>query len=182
MTCIVGVQHEGGVTIGVDSASSNGTSMNLRADSKLFRVGGYLFGFTTSWRMGQLLRYRLRVGAPDTWDVDQWMATTFIDAVRQTLKDGGWASVKDGTEAGGTFLVATEGRLYAVHSDYQVGHPAESYDAVGSGEDHAIGSLHTTAGMDLDPGERCRLALEAAAYHTPFVSAPFAFDTLTVPS
>lgn len=178
MTCIVGIEHDGHVTVGVDSASSNGYTLNIRADSKLFRVGPYLFGFTSSWRMGQLLRYRLSIAEPDGWDVDRWMATTFIDAVRETLRAGGYATTKDGAEHGGTFLVGISGRLYTVDSDYQCGHAAEGYDAVGSGGAIALGSLHSTAELQLPPEERARRALAAAAHHTPTVAAPFALDTV----
>jgi len=177
MTCIVGVEHLGGVTIGCDSASSDGRFRHTRTDSKVFRLGAYLIGFTTSWRMGQLLRYQLDVGDPDTWDLDRWMATRFTDAVRATLKAGGFATSRDGAEHGGTFLVGVHGRLYTVFDDYQAGHAAEGHDAVGSGGALALGSLHTTRAA-VDPLERCRAALEAAAYYSTTVAPPFTIETV----
>jgi ATP-dependent protease HslVU (ClpYQ) peptidase subunit len=177
MTCIVGVEHGTGVTIGADSASSDGRFMNLRSDSKVFRFGTYLIGFTSSWRMGQLLRYQLEVPTPDTWDVDRWMATRFTDAVRAALKAGGFATTRDGAEHGGTFLVGVCGRLYSVFDDYQVGHADEGHDAVGSGGALALGSLHTTR-SGADPVARCRAALEAAAYYSTTVAPPFTIDTM----
>ena len=181
MTCIVGIVHDGEVIIGGDSAGSDGHMVIQRADSKVFTVGPYVLGFTSSFRMGQLLRYRLDVEAPDTWDVDRYMATTFVDAVRECLKAGGWARTTDsdpddkepgGSEAGGTFLVGIHGHLYQIEDDYQVGIASDGYDACGSGYMVALGSLYATAGRD--PHERVRLALEAAAHVTPFVRAPFA--------
>ena len=90
MTCIVGIVDAGRVLIAGDSAGSDGWHVDSRADSKVFTVGPYAMGFTTSFRMGQLLRYRLDVPGPDTWDVDRYMATTFVDAVRDCLKAGGF--------------------------------------------------------------------------------------------
>ena len=58
MTCIVGLVHEGVVYIGGDSAGVAGLSLVVRAD-EMFRNGDFLMGFTTSFRMGQLLRYKL---------------------------------------------------------------------------------------------------------------------------
>jgi hypothetical protein len=52
VTAIVGLVHEGTVYIGGDSAGVSGYSMTVRADAKVFTVGPYLLGFTTSFRMG----------------------------------------------------------------------------------------------------------------------------------
>lgn len=182
MTCIVGIEHKDGVTIGVDSLSSDGLSKNVRANGKLFLNGACLFGFTSSWRMGQLLQYGLRldVGPPRGDELDGWMCTTFVDKVRATLKAGGFATMKDSAEAGGTFMVGLRGRLYTVYDDYQVSRSAEGYDAVGSGARVALGALHATAALGgvLDPWQRCNAALEAAAQHTTSVGGPFHIDTM----
>lgn len=177
MTCIVGVEHEGGVTIGADSAGSDGNITVARADSKLCKVGPYLFGFTTSFRMGQLLRYAFNPSNPDPRDLDRFMVTDFIDELRTCFSDGGFAQKDNGVESGGSFLVAVAGRLYCIESDYQVGRHLDGYAACGSGEYFAMGSLHTTADYDFTPRQRVALALEAAARHSPFVGAPFTIKT-----
>lgn len=59
MTCIVGITDGRTVTVGGDSAGSDGWHVAVLSDSKVFQVGPYLMGFTTSYRMGQLLRYSL---------------------------------------------------------------------------------------------------------------------------
>jgi len=64
MTCIVGIQHDGRVYIGGDSAGVAGYSITSRADAKVFTVGPYVMGFTSSFRMGQLLRYGLKAPKP----------------------------------------------------------------------------------------------------------------------
>lgn len=173
MTCIVGIAAEGRVWIGGDSAGSDGYGIEVRSDTKVFRTGPYVMGFTSSFRMGQLLRYSLTIGEPDTWDVDRFMATTFIDAVRQALKDGGWMRTDSGQEVGGCFLVGVGARLYAVDSDFQIGYTADAYAAVGSGEHAALGSLHTTAALGLEPADRMGAALQAAAHVSCGVRGPF---------
>ncbi|GID32855.1 hypothetical protein [Paractinoplanes brasiliensis] len=173
MTCIVGITDGRTVTVGGDSAGSDGWHVAVRSDSKVFQVGPYLMGFTTSYRMGQLLRYSLDVGEPDTWDVDRFMATTFIDAVRECLSRGGYARTTDGQEQGGQFLVGIHGRLYVVGDDYQIGHTISGYAAVGSGYLVALGSLHSTAKSALDSHARAVMALEAAAELTEGVRPPF---------
>jgi hypothetical protein len=81
MTAIVGLVDAGSVYIGGDSAGVAGMSMTVRADAKVFRKKRYLFGFTTSFRMGQLIRYSLKVPKVKG-NLDAFMATTFVDALR----------------------------------------------------------------------------------------------------
>jgi 20S proteasome alpha/beta subunit len=178
MTCIVGIQHAGGVTIGADSAGSDSDTVSARADAKLFLVGPYLFGFTTSFRMGQLLHYSMKPPSPPVRDLDRFMATTFIDAVRDCFAAGGFAETNMGVERGGVFLVGVAGKLYVVQGDYQIGRQVNHYDAVGCGEHLALGSLHTTEKLDLEPKQRVRLALQAATEHSPFVGGPLRIKTL----
>ncbi|WP_431977592.1 hypothetical protein [Micromonospora haikouensis] len=172
MTAIVGLVHHGAVHIGGDSAGVGpGWSSTVRADAKVFRNGPYLMGFTDSFRMGQLLRYALDAPKPPARDLDRHMATTFVDAVRKTLVDGGWMSRSDGRESGGTFLVGVAGRLFQVCGDFQVAEPADGYAAVGCGYDIALGALYATAGQP--PARRVRAALEAAAHFSAGVRGPF---------
>lgn len=172
MTCIVGVEHKGRVWIGGDSAGVAGYSISSRADEKVFKNGPYVMGFTSSFRMGQLLRYSLVPPAPNTRDLDRFMVTTFVDAVRACLKAGGYASKDKDVEEGGTFLVGVAGHLFGIQSDYQVAKEVNGYAAVGCGEDLALGALYATRRM---PNQRSRVrsALEAAAEHSAGVVGPF---------
>ena len=188
MTCIVGLvdKKSAHIYIGADSAATNDSGQQtIRADQKLFRLGDFLFGCTSSFRMIQLLRYRLVL--PDYASVlssseeDQlfrYMATDFIDAVRSCLRDGGYAKKEEEREQGGTFLVASRGRLFCIESDYQVEEVLIGYNAIGSGDDVALGALHVTLQMDLLPDQRIRLALEAAAYHNANVAGPFLIKSI----
>jgi hypothetical protein len=157
----------------------DGWDLTVRADTKVFRNGGYLFGFTTSFRMGQLLRYSLRPPTP-AGDIHKFMATTFVDAVRDCLKGGGWSKKDSDREEGGTFLVGVAGRLFGVYSDYQIGEGVDGYMAVGCGDQAALGSLHATAALRVAPKRRVLMALEAAERLSVGVRAPF--HTLTLPA
>jgi ATP-dependent protease HslVU (ClpYQ) peptidase subunit len=172
VTAIVGLVDSGRVYIGGDSAGVAGHSLTVRADAKVFRNGAYLFGFTTSFRMGQLIRYSLEAPVP-VGDLEGFMATTFIDAVRTCLKDGGWARKDSDREEGGTFLVGAAGRLFAVYEDYQVAEAADGYAAVGCGSDIALGALYASARTRTPAGKRVALALEAAERFSAGVRGPF---------
>src|SRR2546430_1004120 len=99
--------------MGGDSAGVSGWGLVVRADHKVFRNGPYVMGFTSSFRMGQLLRWGFDPPAPPDCrgDLESFMATTFVDAVRGRLKAGGWAKKDSEQEQGGTFLVGVCGRL-----------------------------------------------------------------------
>ncbi|MER5450803.1 hypothetical protein ABT065_35135 [Streptomyces sp. NPDC002764] len=174
MTVIVGLVHRRRVHLGGDSAGSSGSQLTIRRDRKVFTNGPYVLGFTTSFRMGQLLHHAFQAPHPQG-DLDRFMVTTFIDAVRTCLKEGGWARKDSEQEQAGSFLVGVHGRLFEVHDDYQVGEPAAGYAAVGCGDDLALGALHATAGLGLKPRERLTAALRAADHHSTFVSAPYTF-------
>ena len=175
MTCIVGLEHAGVVYIGGDSAGVAGLSISSRADGKVFTNGPMAFGFTTSFRMGQLLRYALKVPfqQPDETD-DQYMVTTFVNEVRKCLKDGGYAKKENEAEQGGQFLVGYKGRLYCLDSDYQVGRSRHPYDAVGCGQDIALGAMHALHQKGVaNAAEAIRAALLAAEEFSAGVRAPF---------
>ncbi len=174
MTCIVALKHGGRVHMGADSAGASGWSIVTRADPKIYTVGPFLFGFTTSFRMGQLLGYSLNVPPQDLDEsVERFMTTVFINAVRDCLKTGGFASKTNEHEEGGLFLVAYRGRIFRVDGDYQVGESTHDFDAVGCGEQIALGSLFSTKDHANDPRGRLHTALEAAHCFSNGVRGPF---------
>jgi hypothetical protein len=179
MSCVVGLVTSGGeVWIGGDSAATNSSAQQvIRADAKVFVRGEYLFGCTSSYRMIQLLRYVLPLPAYDeTVDLHEYFATAFIKAVRDCLKDGGYAREKAGREEGGIFLVGFRGRLFRIERDYQIEETLHGYNAAGSADDIALGALYATQHTDSGQEQRIRLALEAAAYHNSDVRPPFVIE------
>lgn len=73
--------------MGGDSAESGGCNIFRRTDSKVFRRGNFLIGGTTSFRMLQLLRYKLEIPTIGNKDMMEYMCTDFIDAVDSFLKE-----------------------------------------------------------------------------------------------
>lgn len=183
MTCIVGYSLKGKVFIGGDSAGVNTDTYGLtvRNDPKVFKNGSMIMGFTTSFRMGDLLHHALVI--PDRHadeDVDKWLRTSFVNAVRDCLKSGGFAGKEKEIEAGGTFLVGYEGRLFEIGDDYQVGEAVDPYDAVGCGSDYAKGAM--AAMINLVPGiapeQMIEYALQITERNCAGVRAPFNVVTL----
>jgi len=172
MTCIVGIAENGRVFIGGDSAGVAGYDLTVRSDEKVFKNNEFLFGFTSSFRMGQILRFSFTPPAREEKTEDyKYLVTAFIDGVRKSLKSGGFATEKDGAEQGGTFLLGYRGKLYMVSSDYQVGASVDGFMACGCGDQIAAGSMFSTAGKP--PEERIKIALSAAERFSAGVRGPF---------
>ena len=177
MTCIVGLIDGNRVWLGGDSAGVAGLDITVRADPKVFPNGPFLIGFTSSFRMGQLLAFRLHPPKrPEGMDVFRYMVTDFVDEVRNCLKEGGYAQRNNDAEQGGSFLVAYHGRLFSIQSDYQVCETNRGFHAIGCGADYALGSLASTAGQPAE--QRVRRSLECAELLNGGVRAPFRIEHL----
>lgn len=142
----------------------------VRKDPKLTEVGEYVIGFTTSFRMGQLIIYSTLPTCTDT-DLHRFMATDFVNHIRKIAKENGALTTHNGVEFLGTFIVGVRGRLFVVESDFGVSEPACGYTAVGCGGVCAIGCLYATQGQA--PHQRLIQALSAATAHTAGVLPPY---------
>ncbi len=168
MTCIVGIAENGKVFMGGDSAGVDGNgNMTIRKDSKVFVLDDrFIIGFTSSFRMGQVLQYKLKVPIQKDSQTDfEFMVTDFIDSVKDAFKENGCEE--------GHFLVGYKGTLYNIASDFQVGIPADQFDSVGCGENYALGSLYESDGGS--PSLRILNSLRAAEHFSSGVSSPFTF-------
>jgi ATP-dependent protease HslVU (ClpYQ) peptidase subunit len=173
VTCIVGIADGTDVWIGGDSAAVGDWSVTIRSDPKVFTNGPFVMGFCGSFRQGQLLAYSLSAPEQSSSQEDfAYMVTTFVDAVRECLAEGGIKETDDGVDrSAGHFLVGYRGVLYQVESDFQVAIPTDQAEAIGCAEDFALGVLHALP--DLPPERRIRRALEIAEYRSGGVAAPF---------
>jgi hypothetical protein len=171
VTCIVGLVQDGVVWMAGDSAASEGDGYLTRTlHPKVFRNGAWTIGYTSSFRMGQLLQYS-DLPEPDGLDLCRFMVTVFVERVRTIMRTGGYMRCDHGAESGGIFLVGVAGRLFHFDSDFNVLELGWGFDAVGIGISVARGSLYSTQGAP--PEMRLRLAMEAAEQFATGVRAPF---------
>ena len=57
MTCITGMVRNGHVYMAGDLMGSNGFTGRVYPDSKVFTNGDFIVGYTSSFRMGQILEW-----------------------------------------------------------------------------------------------------------------------------
>jgi len=174
MTCIIGYVADKKVYIGADSAGVDGYDMSIRADEKVFTSGPFIMGFTTSFRMGNILRYCTSPNEQSSKQTDhEYLCTTFIDHIMAQFKTGGFSEINNNVVSGGHFLLGYKGNLYKVESDFQVGHTIFNYDAIGCGGNYALGCLCALESSSIDPKDKIILALKAAEKFSAGVSGPF---------
>lgn len=176
MTCIAAVIGSDGVYMGGDSAGvTESFSLSVRRDAKVFHSGPYLLGFTSSFRMGQILQYIVKLPDPpkEPAALFGFMVKDFGAAIREAFKGHGFASKYNEQEYGGTFLVGIGRRLFEIGGDYQVAENVAPFAAVGCGEHLALGALTATEGMRLTPRERVLGALKASERWSAGVRGPF---------
>lgn len=177
MTCIIGLSQGGRVYIGADSASASGWSVRATGIQKLFQRGPYLIGYSTSFRMGQILQHEVEYPEAKVYD-EHFMVAMFIPAIREKLKLLGYTKIENNQEEAGQFLVGVAGNLFEIGSDFQVNHFQDGMAAVGCGAEYALGALR--ACLEMEPGldgayirRAIRLALEVSAYFSGGVKEPF---------
>jgi len=180
MTCIVGIEHkdrgENMVYMGGDSAAVGGWDMSIETGPKVFHVGEFLIGYTSSFRMGQLLQYHLSVKPQEKESNRAYMIAVFAEAVRELLKGHGYARVENNEEEGGCFLVGYRGELYTMEGDFAVLRSADGFAAIGCGSSYALGALKA---MGLEhPQEALERALEVAAHFSAGVRGPFTTELI----
>jgi len=177
MTAIAGLIDGDKVWIGGDSAGVGGCySLSVRKDPKVFKVGEFLFGYTSSFRMGQILRFFLTPPpVPENVDEFAYMVQYFIPAVRKVLKDNGYLKIELNEETAGTFLVGWRARLFSVQSDLQVAESSMPYMACGCGDDLILGALFAMSKSKekLTPEQKIRRALSASESFSAGVRSPF---------
>lgn len=161
MTCIVGLTENGVTWIGGDSLGSNGYDGMLEKQSKVFHskdTRSSIMGYTSSFRMGQLLKYS--TGLFDELSIEkdkidhEYLVTKFIPNLQNLFSNGGFERNNSGAKSSGEFLLGYKDKLFKVQSDYSILESYENYDACGSGEAFALGSLKTTEGMNIKAVDR----------------------------
>ncbi|MFC3833465.1 hypothetical protein [Deinococcus rufus] len=188
MTLIAAVIQDGQVCMLGDSMAGDTASggYHLTRQPKVFPLGPLLVGYTSSFRMGQILTHGLKTPSP-SGDLGEWLRGVFIDRVRRAFERSGYGDGKNST--GGTFLIAGAGRIFVVQDDFAVLESTRDYAAVGAGVAHAEGVLGALGAHGLPPQERLLAAARAAQAHNVWVAPPWHLrwshhpdDVLTVPA
>lgn len=150
MTCIIAVEavdNNGNdvVVMAGDHLGSNGFTKHLVSQPKVFSHSGMVFGYTTSFRYGQLIEHCLdnnELMLPTKVNTYKWLVRQFVPALKSILKENEYT-------AGGCALIGLNGELWKIQEDFAVLRYDIGFGSVGSGVYHAEGSILTWSKLEL---------------------------------
>ena len=185
MTCIVAMVFNNEVFMAGDLMGSNGFTKKVYPDSKVFKNGDFVIGYTDSFRMGQILQYNW-VQPPRIEGLTdrQFLQVDVIESMREAFNVYGYGSKEGREDIGGNFIIGYKGAIYEMQPNFSI-LKHEDFAAVGSGQYHAEASLALLSEEVATP-EECVLALgksiENAARFTTGVSGEYTWETTYTPS
>lgn len=182
MTLIVGLAHGGCVYMGTDSAEAGVNNLSVRRDPQIVWKGPFLFGIPGIFRLENLVRYYLDISTDDPeLDVRGYLTTRVAAPLREWLQkkqfevplrtNSRLESRPELRDFQGLLLIGYPGRLCQVGPAGQLVEALDGYDALGTGDEIALGALRAT--RNEAPELRVFSALHAAEYLSGAVRAPF---------
>ena len=152
MTTIAAVEGDGWAVIGFDSRVSTMLpggriyTMPTTSNGKIVRNGEYLIGAAGDLRILNIIGYAFKPPTPPrgNTNLDKFIITTFIPALRLCFEEHGVSLKENGT--GADLIVALRGRIYEIGEGFEWCADSKGIYAVGSGSTFALGSLYTTLG------------------------------------
>jgi len=180
MTCIVAVKKGNSIWLGGDRAATGGDlSRTIIKDPKVFIRGEVGFGVCGSPKVMDALAHGIELPIQKGGSDRAFLVGTLIPALREGLvrldaagQDNNPFSGGSGVTFKGEVLLAYRAEIYRMQGNFQLVATSKDYDATGSGEPYALGSLAETWRMD-SPRKRVIAALEAAAEANAGVAPPF---------
>jgi len=179
MTCIVAISNPTTkeIIIGGDRAISdtlNGITITSK-HPKVFKWNSYLIGYAGDIRAGKVVQYQFAPPEPNPdIDLDYFMNTEFISNLKSCFSDNEYEISKEDHSTGFGLIVAINGRIFEITSQFEAIEYTTNYIAIGSASDYALGSLHTTEFIkNITMKQRVEYALTAAAEYSTTCSAPF---------
>jgi 20S proteasome alpha/beta subunit len=164
VTTLVGIQGRSWALLGADTrVTSEGTIYRMpKGHSKIIDVDGIFIATAGDVRGCNILEHGLKIPKVTAKSDEHFITSFFIPAIRQAFADAGYEKTSDGVSSHETeFLVAYNGRIYEIDSDYSWVQDARNIYALGSGGMIALGALATLVGDSITKTEARKWALKA---------------------
>lgn len=164
MTCIIGYIDENGVGHMAGDSAGTAVGYHTRSDNvhpKVFRNGEMLIGYTSSFRMGQVLEHDFLPPAHKEGLNDyQYMVKQVVPALRTVFVETNYMQKED--KEGGSFLIIYRGKLFSLQEDFAVFERPSNFDSCGSGGTASSTAFETMLEFGLVPHLGVREALVKA--------------------
>lgn len=175
MTCIVGYVDGNDIYMGGDSIAISEDGYRIMDFPKVFIRGDMIFGFASSFRMGQILKSSFIIPErPEDISDEEYIQGVFIDTLIKCFEEKGYATIDNNVATGGCFLLGYNKRLYQIQDDFSVLCNIQKYDSIGVGENFALATIACLQKYKstLKSEEKVSEALEIASKFA-YVSKPF---------
>ncbi|QDJ96383.1 hypothetical protein Xoosp13_197 [Xanthomonas phage Xoo-sp13] len=135
MTCIIAYVDKNGVGHMAGDSAGTAVSYHHRSDNvhpKIFKNGDMIIGYTSSFRMGQLLEHVFVPPSKSEGLTDyQYMIKQVVPEIRKTFVSGNF--MKEDSKDGGSYLIIYNKKLYSIQEDFAVFERPSNFDSCGSG-------------------------------------------------
>lgn len=177
MTIIVGLECDDCTYIGGDAGATDPESLDsvIVADSKVFFKDNILFGFSSSFRVGQLLKYSIKLPCNKKMSEMEYLVTVVADRIKNICTKKGIIGKTDDQEdfIDSNVLCAINGKLFQIESSLAIIKSKFPYAAIGSGAPYAVGALYALQDSPIPPEEKIRIALDTACMHNAACRGPY---------
>lgn len=163
MTCIVGIEHEGRVWIGGDIQGTSDNYKMVHTQPKVFKKSGVVFGYTGSYRYGQLIEHSLDdfVVPDDDKLIYEWLVKFVVEGIVTIIGD---YEVEPGS-----CLLGVKDQLWCLQQDYSVLRSTDGYCSEGAGQEYAAGAMKALLDGENDPKKVIRKTMEITHHFCPSV-------------
>lgn len=193
MTVVVAVKcDDGGVLLAGDSFCGTTDYIDLVASPKVMAIGDVGLGICGASRPERIIRETMSSLIAEKKEITlDWLSGDLIDEVREALAERGSTRTDEGVSSipGSSYILAYDGSLLYLDSDFGVWESQRSFGAIGVGYQYAVGAMssvlalsvsHTGRPPDLTiiPSEEAaramiHSAMAISSLWSPFVSPPF---------
>lgn len=168
MTCIAAVAKNGVVYMGGERGASDPYTILPLCRPKIAQINNYLVGYAGTQGIGQMVHMIDLPPIANNKNITKALRTSFIKSLKIAIEEYGNAPINEDNST--DWLVGVHGRLFEISSDdWQVSEFEET--AIGSGNNIALGSLHTSRSWK-DQEKRIRYSLQAAVEISPSCLGP----------
>lgn len=182
MSMVLGIRHNGKVTMAVDSVAAGSEVTVIRKESKMYWNGQYLIGFVGSFRYGQVVKFtdlpefpeELLSPDADENKVEGFFVRQFIPVLQDAVYD---ANVDPEDLRESSLMVAVGPHLFVIEPGFQIMSYVHDYAALGIAEQAALVALDVLGGASGDINHKLSLVLTSIEKHSVYVKAPFCLAT-----
>lgn len=165
MTCIAGfLEDSGDIYMGGDSIGVCGSEYILVKDPKVFVKRNMIFGFTNSFRLGDILKYDFQIpDHPPELSTYEYLTSVFLVELIARYEERKCTTITENVMMADSFLLGYNKRLFRIENDLCVLEDVFNFNSLGGGQEFAKATMYNQMKEEMNPVERVLNALDVAS-------------------